>query len=386
MTLFLGGIWFAILLIFLTALFAALGSFTNGIYENLFFKALLVGFFLNILISALRRYPFKKRHIPFLLTHLGLLVLISSLFIKAVFGLQATIPLDLHSPSHIAYIPEKLLIELQTKQGEKVLYPAQQAFTFNQICFKPLALYPHSKAVLTFWHDGSKATVMGVGTIPFFDTKEDTVPLRHGPWHIYALRTKTCLPPYTLAIYEDCLCYTLPDGSHHKVSIDPQTAPLYIFEEGFGGYGTLLTLEGTTFWGPLFIKIHKEEKEGERALVLEASDGKIYTLQEGVAPLPVAGMLARIMPASFELPFSLTLEETYQEKDVCFAQISLAGEKYLLSSQQGASYKNYDFFLSFWDKNHVSLVISKDPLKKVLLYIGIAIMSLGVILLLGKRK
>ena len=84
---FLGSIKFAIILIASTALFVIAGTFLEAYteshlfsasltYQNPIFLALIWGFFLNILISALRRWPFQLKHIPFLITHLGLLMLL----------------------------------------------------------------------------------------------------------------------------------------------------------------------------------------------------------------------------------------------------------------------------------------------------------------------
>ncbi len=382
---FLGGLIFAILLIFCTALLAAWGTFYEGVYEGLLFQLLIIGFFLNILISTLRRYPFKKNHIPFIITHLGLLTLITSLFIKSVWGIQGTIPLNLDEPSSKAYKPEKLLIEVQDRNKDLSTYPISRMFTFKNINFFPRKMYPHSQNKLRFWHNGAQATVMGVGTIPFFDKMEDTQPLKRGPWNIYALRKKSLLPPYTIVIYEDSLTISDKKGSILQQSIDIDKAPLYIFEEGFGGYGTSLEVDGYTFFAPLFMEILEHPTKGERALVLEAL-GKTYTLQEGMAPLPVAGVLARLTPDSFQLPFSLTLKKTWNIEDMCYVLIQIEKEGLELSSQEGISYKGYRLHLSFWDKDHVSLVISRDPLKGIMLYIGIALVSMGTLLILGKRK
>ncbi len=382
---FIGGLFFAILLISCTALLAAWGSFYEGVYDSVFFHLLLVGFFLNILISALRRYPFKKNHIPFLTTHLGLLTLITALFIKAVWGLQGTIPLNLNEPLSKAYKPENLLIEVQGRNKDLSTYSSSSSFTFHNTQFIPQKKYPHSQNKLRFWHDGAKATVIGVGTIPFFDNMEDAEPLKKGPWKIYALRKETPLPPYTIAIYEDFLAISDKKGVILQRSLAVDESPLYIFEEGFGGYGTCLEVEAETFFGPLFMEITEHPTKGERALVLQAS-GKSYTLQEGLAPLPVAGVLARLVPESFDLPFSLTLLKTWHVEDMCYALVQIGEEELELSSNEGASYQDYHLYLSFWDKDHVSLVISQDPLKGFMLYTGIALISIGTLLLLGKRK
>lgn len=82
---FLSSIYFALLLItasvFLVILATFLESKTSShanaetwIYHHPVFQILLAGYFVNILFSALTRFPFKPRHIPFLITHLGLVL------------------------------------------------------------------------------------------------------------------------------------------------------------------------------------------------------------------------------------------------------------------------------------------------------------------------
>ena len=92
---FLGSLYFALFLILVTALFVMAGTFFEAVtqshrfaaswtYESSFFYLLLWGFFINILISALRRWPFKLSHIPFLITHLGLLMILAGVMVKNV--------------------------------------------------------------------------------------------------------------------------------------------------------------------------------------------------------------------------------------------------------------------------------------------------------------
>src|SRR4051812_16691922 len=93
---FLGGVYFALILISSVALFVIAGTFIESLtqshsyaalftYENPLFSALLWGFFINILFSATRRWPFKWKHIPFLITHLGLLMILAGVLAKHYF-------------------------------------------------------------------------------------------------------------------------------------------------------------------------------------------------------------------------------------------------------------------------------------------------------------
>ena len=96
----LGGVRFALFLITGTALFVVAGTILESItqshryaalftYRHPFFIALLIGFFINILFAALRRWPFQKKHFAFLITHLGLLMILSGVIVKQIWGGRA---------------------------------------------------------------------------------------------------------------------------------------------------------------------------------------------------------------------------------------------------------------------------------------------------------
>lgn len=126
---FLGGLYCAITLIALAALFVIAGTLLESAtqshlyaeswtYRNPLFIALLCGFFLNILLSALRRWPFQRRHIPFLITHLGLLMLLSGVFVKNLFGIQGNMLLIEGSGSNTLVLPHTFSLHLEErKQG-----------------------------------------------------------------------------------------------------------------------------------------------------------------------------------------------------------------------------------------------------------------------------
>lgn len=96
---FFGGLYFAITLIIATALFVLAGTLIEAAteshlyasyftYGNPLFILLIWGFFINILLSTLRRWPFKPRHIPFIITHIGLLMILGGTLLKSYKGIQ----------------------------------------------------------------------------------------------------------------------------------------------------------------------------------------------------------------------------------------------------------------------------------------------------------
>lgn len=125
---FLGSFYFAILLIATTALFVIAGTFLESLtdshryaaaftYSNPLFKALLWGFFINILISALRRWPFKRHHIPFLITHWGMLMILAGVLIKSYMGTQGSMGIMEGSASREIYIPDSYVLHIEAKES-----------------------------------------------------------------------------------------------------------------------------------------------------------------------------------------------------------------------------------------------------------------------------
>ncbi len=128
---YLGGVYFAIALIVLSAIFAILGTFIESYthshlhaayftYQSPLFAILLVLFFINILFATLRRYPFQKNHIPFLITHLGLLMLLAGCIIKSYYGYQGTMT-----------IKEGSALDEITFDNTKALYIENSSLSFS---------------------------------------------------------------------------------------------------------------------------------------------------------------------------------------------------------------------------------------------------------------
>lgn len=99
---FIASIRFTLVLLHLTIVFVAIATFIESregshapaqelIYDHPLFSLLLCGYFLNILFSAASRYPYEARHAPFLVTHLGLLLVLSGQFLKLRYGEQLEI-------------------------------------------------------------------------------------------------------------------------------------------------------------------------------------------------------------------------------------------------------------------------------------------------------
>lgn len=200
---FLGSVYFAILLIAAAAIFVMAGTFIESrtqshlyaeelIYKNPLFLLLLSGFFINILFSALRRWPFQSRHIPFLLTHLGLLMIIGGVMIKNVWGIQGKMALAEGGASSTLLLDNTQALQIEwrhPKNSLKILsqsYPLKQKFLENitQGSFSPhieiINYHPHATEVLEGWIKNNLIWLNGFPPFPVFGItkldKEETIP------------------------------------------------------------------------------------------------------------------------------------------------------------------------------------------------------------------
>lgn len=105
--LFLSSIRFTVILLALTVFSVAVATFIESsqnsheaaaswVYSHPLFTLMLAGYFVNILFSALSRAPYRSSHLPFLITHLGLLLILTGQFLKIHYGdqLQVFLPLS----------------------------------------------------------------------------------------------------------------------------------------------------------------------------------------------------------------------------------------------------------------------------------------------------
>lgn len=182
-----GNVYLAIALIAITACMVVAGTLIESktgshlfaakwTYEHPFFFLLLVLFFINILFAALRRWPFKKKHTPFLITHLGLLMVIGGTMIKNRWGLQGQLSVWEGSGNQHVLIPHtySLLIEEKkenTHQKSMIdLDPSRQEihypYHFPHLKCKLTGYAPHIEKKFETWIKGKNGYIAGFPPIP----------------------------------------------------------------------------------------------------------------------------------------------------------------------------------------------------------------------------
>lgn len=207
---FLGSVYFALLLIAFVAIFVIIGTLIESAtqshryaaqltYSNPFFVLLLWAFFINILFSALQRWPFKVRHIPFLITHFGLLMIFAGVLIKVYFGIQGTLQMMEGAASHRISEADTYVVQVEQRGGK----PYSHALKINnshhnkeqKLSLQLIDHLPNSTERLTTWIKGKHAIIQGLPPLPVHETSDlqddDEIPLsgKIRFWDVYALRT-----------------------------------------------------------------------------------------------------------------------------------------------------------------------------------------------------
>lgn len=216
---FLGSLSFALILIATTALFVIAGTFIESstqshqyassfTYSNPIFGLLLWGFFVNILFSATRRWPFQVRHVPFLITHLGLLMILGGVIIKHWFGVQGSMSIIEGSGSHEILNSSSYALQVEKRGDEAQLFPLKSSLggfdghigDADGLQLRLAGFHPHSSERMASWIKNGHLVISGLSPMPrhVVDNSKD-IPLSgkvrfaedSPPWLIYALQTNT---------------------------------------------------------------------------------------------------------------------------------------------------------------------------------------------------
>lgn len=217
---FLGGVYVAIGLIAITACFVVAGTFIESktdshlyasyfTYSSPFFAILLWLFFVNILFSATRRWPFKMRHIPFLITHLGLLMIIGGTLIKNSFGVQGTMTMLEGSGTNQISLAGTYALSIEKREGNdldntrRISLPISlkeervQTKIFPELSFKVISFHPHVKESLSMWIKGNQGIIQGFPPFPVYswDSPPHLLPMStriqtpQQAWDVLAVKT-----------------------------------------------------------------------------------------------------------------------------------------------------------------------------------------------------
>lgn len=270
----LGSAKFAIVLILLSAglVIAATiiesysgshGLAERWVYHSPFFKLLLIGFFINILFSTFTRWPFRKRHIAFLITHLGLLMVIAGIFVKQQFGVQGTIHLMEGEATRHLVVKDQPVVVLENRRGETKQYSLGASLP-HPLSLKSIA--GNSKETFHSWIHHDALHLHNFSPLPLPVDQKLTIEGR--TFHVYA----NDLPPTESVIwgqspflyfYENKLAHGNGYGTVEEQLLNQEMPSSYaLYDKGFQGYTAFLSLAFTDSPEPYLEKLLEEHKEG----------------------------------------------------------------------------------------------------------------------------
>lgn len=314
---FLGGLTLALMLLSTVAICVIVGTIlesktdshlyaADSIYAHPLFFLLLGAFFINILFAALRRWPFKRRHIPFLITHLGLLMVIGGTIAKNWIGTQGSMTVVEGSGSQTLFFPQTYALNIE-KRGVsrvKISYPfsltrtlLQSREPFPELQFAVLGSLPDVKETLESWIKGSYAYITGQPPFPvqtWNNTEKinvhSTMNLHGLDWDLIALRTdkadeairqlRVSSKPTLLWIEEpagDVTMFVLDHYGSQYSELFPTTQlkSLIAYDQGFGGY---------TVQGNVPLPCSPDEKNTETLAQLSTLLKSAVASNTGLAP------------------------------------------------------------------------------------------------------
>lgn len=248
---FLGSITFAIILITLTAAFVIAGTFLESltdshrqaeklIYGSYFFQLLLWGFFFNILVSALRRWPFRSKHIPFLITHFGLLMILGGALLKSYVGMQGGMSISEGKASQRVFLADTYALYLEARDPlQTVAYQIPFSKDLSKLSLRNsdeffglriqlLNAYSHSTELQETWITEDQGRISGHPPFPL-GSKPIQIKIQGFDWNVVALRDED---PVEAAknLYLDHLNLRIKDISTNKTLYDGPYAPSIRFD------------------------------------------------------------------------------------------------------------------------------------------------------------
>ncbi len=407
---FLGSVYFAIVLIALSILFILAGTLLESwsdshafaaafTYSNPLFQLLLWLYFVNILFAALRRLPFKASHIPFLLTHAGLLMILAGCLAKGYLGLQGSMGLTEGCSSSELFIRSQYAVTVETPDASFVV-PLRKEMTLEDLSLS-----------VEEWVDHTEMHYEG------FIKGEALAPL---PYAATLGKPQAENPQKnTLYFFKD------PEGIESLIAFDREgnryenkisTSAIYVYNKGYSGYGVFTSLPPQFSLRELVAPLTRRfsfpkpplKIEEQRPLIrLAISRGD--ECEQIVLPFdPFATelkwpalkgkYLLRFSWLTQKIPFSVRLKEAreiyYPGSDKPYAyeaKIEVAGEEKRLSMNRVYEKKGYRFYLANMivspDKaTQIQLVVNYDKTKYYLTYPGAIILAVGMLLLYLRRR
>ncbi len=93
------------------------------VYHSWWFQALLAFLALNLAVAACERYPWQRRHVPFVLAHIGIILILLGGILGARFGIEGQMIIPEGQAEHTLETPGNVLVVRQPNPGVEHVVP-----------------------------------------------------------------------------------------------------------------------------------------------------------------------------------------------------------------------------------------------------------------------
>ena len=93
------------------------------VYRSWWFQSLLAFLAVNLAVAALERYPWQRRHAPFVLAHIGIILILIGGILGGRFGIEGQLIIPEGQAERMLQLPQNVLVARQLNPGVEHLFP-----------------------------------------------------------------------------------------------------------------------------------------------------------------------------------------------------------------------------------------------------------------------
>lgn len=153
----------AVVVIVLLGVLTAVGTFVEArynsaplakkyVYDTIWMYLVMGLLAVNLLAVMMDRWPWKRRHIPFVLAHIGILILLAGSVLTAKFGLDGSLRVGVNSKNRWVSLPETELSVWTSFDGDRFTKLLERPVDFD--------LHPPDKEPLAMMTDAGELKVL----------------------------------------------------------------------------------------------------------------------------------------------------------------------------------------------------------------------------------
>lgn len=118
------------------------------VYQSWWFQALLAFLALNLAVAAIARYPWKRRHLAFVLAHIGIILILLGGILGGRFGIEGQLIIPEGAAERTLQLPGNVLVVHQPNPGVHQVFPTN--FEARAWVHEPKTRFPvalHGRAI-----------------------------------------------------------------------------------------------------------------------------------------------------------------------------------------------------------------------------------------------